>query len=173
CALPISNGKLDRKALPAPDRDAYAMSGYEAPQGETETAVAAIWAELLQLERVGRQDDFFQLGGHSLLAMQVIARIRNVFGVEIPPQVLFENRTLASLAAAIEKAWTGQSTREQKRKVERIERQERSEGMPLSFHEQGIYVMARYSPTYRTLASQMVTRLQGELNLNALEKSLQ
>jgi len=113
------------------------------------------------------------LGGHSLLAMQVIARIRNVFGVEIPPQVLFENRTLASLAAAIEKAWTGQSTREQKRKVERIERQERSEGMPLSFHEQGIYVMARSSPTYRTLASQMVTRLQGELDLGALEKSLQ
>ena len=166
------NGKLDRKALPAPDRDAYAMSGYEGPQGETETTVAAIWAELLQLERVGRQDNFFQLGGHSLLATQVIARIRNVLQVEIPLQALFESQTLASLAAVIEKARTGETAREQK-KLERIERQERSEGMPLSFHEQGIYVMARHSPAYRSLGSKMATRLQGELNLGALERSLQ
>jgi amino acid adenylation domain-containing protein len=168
-----ANGKLDRKALPAPDRNAYAMSGYEEPQGETETTVAAIWAERLKLERVGRQDNFFELGGHSLLATQVIARMRNVLQVEIPLQALFENRTLASLAAAIEKARTGETTGEQKRKLERIERQERSEGMPLSFHEQGIYVMTRHTPAYRSLASQIAIRLQGELNLGALEKSLQ
>ena len=172
-SLPLTaNGKLDRKALPAPDRDAYAMSGYEGPVGETETTVAAIWGELLQLERVGRQDNFFQLGGHSLLATQVIARIRNVLQVEIPLQALFESQTLASLAAVIEKTRTGETAREQK-KLERIERQERSEDMPLSFHEQGIYVMARHSPGYRSLGPKIATRLQGELNLGALERSLQ
>ncbi len=172
--LPLTpNGKLDRKALPTPDRDAYAMSGYEGPVGETETTVAAIWAELLQLERVGRQDNFFQLGGHSLLATQVIARIRNILQVEMPLQALFESQTLASLAAVIEKARTGETGQEQKRKVERIERQERSEGMPLSFHEQGVYVMARHSPAYRSLGPKMATRLRGELNQGALERSLQ
>ena len=173
-SLPLTaNGKLDRKALPAPDREAYAMSGYEGPVGETETTVAGIWAELLQLEQVGRRDNFFQLGGHSLLATQVIARLRNVLQVEIPLQALFENRTLASLAAAIEKMRTGETALEQKKKLKRIERQERSEDMPLSFHEQGIYVMAQYSPAYRRLASQIAIRLQGELNLRALERSLQ
>ncbi|HEY6183822.1 MAG TPA: condensation domain-containing protein, partial [Terriglobales bacterium] len=93
--------------------------------------------------------------------------------VEIPLQALFESQTLASLAAVIEKARTGETAGEQKRKVERIERQERSEGMPLSFHEQGVYVMARHAPAYRSLASQMTIRLQGKLNLGALERSLQ
>jgi len=173
-SLPLTpNGKLDRKALPAPGRDAYAMSGYEGPQGETETRVAAIWSELLNLDRVGRQDNFFQLGGHSLLATQVTARIRNVLQVEIQLQVLFESQTLASLAAVIEKVRTGETAGEQKRKLERIERQERSDDMPLSFHEQGIYVMARHSPGYRSLGPKIATRLQGELNLGALERSLQ
>ncbi|MQX46509.1 non-ribosomal peptide synthetase, partial [Sinorhizobium medicae] len=67
-ALPLTvNGKLDRKALPVPDDDAYARRTYEAPQGEIETLLAGIWAELLGVERVGRHDNFFELGGHSLL----------------------------------------------------------------------------------------------------------
>ena len=75
--LPLTpNGKLDRKALPAPEGDAYARRGYEEPQGEIETKLAAIWAELLKLERVGRHDNFFELGGHSLLAMTLIERMR-------------------------------------------------------------------------------------------------
>ncbi|WP_162887039.1 phosphopantetheine-binding protein, partial [Pseudomonas syringae] len=69
-------GKLDRKALPAPDRSALASRGYEAPEGDTEMAIARIWQDLLQLEQVGRHDHFFELGGHSLLAVKLIERMR-------------------------------------------------------------------------------------------------
>ena len=68
-AFPLTpNGKLDRNALPAPDAAAVPARTYEAPQGEIEETLAAIWAEVLRLDRVGRQDNFFALGGHSLLA---------------------------------------------------------------------------------------------------------
>ena len=73
--MPLTpNGKLDRKALPAPEGDAYAMKRYEEPVGETESALAAVWAEVLKVERVGRLDNFFELGGHSLLAVRLIER---------------------------------------------------------------------------------------------------
>ena len=72
-AMPLTpNGKLDRKALPAPEDDAYASQHYEAPQGEIETVLASLWAELLKLDRVGRHDNFFELGGHSLLAIPLL-----------------------------------------------------------------------------------------------------
>ena len=71
---------------------------YEAPQGEIETELAAIWAEVLELERVGRHDNFFELGGHSLLAVQVIARLRQALGVEVPLRELFAQPVLAELA---------------------------------------------------------------------------
>src|SRR4029077_18146131 len=75
--MPLTaNGKLDRKALPMPEGDAYAVRGYEAPQGETETRLAEIWADVLKIDRVGRDDNFFELGGHSLLAVKLIERIR-------------------------------------------------------------------------------------------------
>jgi amino acid adenylation domain-containing protein len=75
--LPVTaNGKLDRKALPAPSAASFALGVYEAPQGEVEQALATVWRELLNLERVGRNDDFFALGGHSLLAIQLVSRVR-------------------------------------------------------------------------------------------------
>ena len=71
--MPLTpNGKLDRKALPDPGEAAYARQSYEPPQGEVEQALAAIWAELLGVERVGRHDNFFELGGHSLLAVRMV-----------------------------------------------------------------------------------------------------
>src|SRR6202041_3155274 len=95
--LPLTpNGKLDRKALPAPDTDAYATRGYEPPQGETETILAGIWAEVLKLDRVGRNDNFFELGGHSLLAVTLIERMRRK-GFEVDVRALFATPTLAEL----------------------------------------------------------------------------
>ncbi|WP_340622360.1 phosphopantetheine-binding protein [Xenorhabdus siamensis] len=76
-AFPLTpNGKLDRRALPAPDEEAFARQVYEAPQGETETTLAAIWRELLGIEQISRHDSFFALGGHSLLAVRMIERLR-------------------------------------------------------------------------------------------------
>ncbi|MCZ4093489.1 phosphopantetheine-binding protein [Ensifer psoraleae] len=100
-ALPLTaNGKLDRKALPVPDDDAYARRAYAAPQGAVETALAAIWAELLGIERVGRHDHFFELGGHSLLAVQLMERLRRQsLGVEV--RTLFARPVLCDLAASL------------------------------------------------------------------------
>src|SRR6202008_4845626 len=76
-ALPLTtNGKVDRRALPAPEGDAFARGGYEAPANEVEAALAEIWSELLGVEGVGRHDNFFELGGHSLLLLRLIPRMR-------------------------------------------------------------------------------------------------
>ncbi|MCF5279086.1 non-ribosomal peptide synthetase, partial [Pseudomonas syringae] len=100
-ALPLTaNGKLDRKALPAPDRSALASRGYEAPEGDTEMAIARIWQDLLQLEQVGRHDHFFELGGHSLLAVKLIERMRQI-DLVADVRVLFSQPTLSALAAAV------------------------------------------------------------------------
>ncbi|MCO8171458.1 amino acid adenylation domain-containing protein, partial [Pseudomonas sp. 21LCFQ02] len=100
-SLPLTvNGKLDRKALPDPDQEALLSREYQAPQGETETALAAIWAEVLKVPRVGRFDHFFELGGHSLLAVTLVERMRQA-GLASDVRVLFNQPTLAALAAAV------------------------------------------------------------------------
>ncbi|WKB55699.1 non-ribosomal peptide synthetase [Eleftheria terrae] len=99
--LPLTpNGKLDRQALPAPEGEAYAARQYEAPQGEVESRLAGLWAELLKVERVGRHDNFFELGGHSLLAVTLIERMRQA-GLPLDVRALFATPTLGALAASI------------------------------------------------------------------------
>jgi acyl carrier protein len=103
--MPLTaNGKLDSKALPMPEGDAHAVRGYEAPKGEIERRLVEIWADVLKVERVGRQDNFFELGGHSLLAMQVMARIRHIFDLELPMRRMFEEPTVAALADEVQRA---------------------------------------------------------------------
>ncbi|HEU4559698.1 MAG TPA: amino acid adenylation domain-containing protein, partial [Longimicrobium sp.] len=100
-ALPLTaNGKLDRKALPAPEGDAYAAREYEAPADETEQVLAEIWAEVLRVDRVGRRDHFFELGGHSLLAIKVVERMRRV-GLYVEVRALFTTPVLAELARVV------------------------------------------------------------------------
>ncbi|MGW7104090.1 amino acid adenylation domain-containing protein [Streptomyces sp. NPDC054838] len=102
--LPVTpNGKLDRKALPAPASGA-AASGHEPPAGETEEFVALVWGAVLDRTDIGRHDDFFALGGHSLSATRVAARLRQALGLELPLHTLFEHRTVAGLATAVETA---------------------------------------------------------------------
>ncbi|WP_050491844.1 non-ribosomal peptide synthetase [Pseudomonas putida] len=101
--LPLtSHGKLDRRALPEPDTADLVGHGYEAPVGDTEAAVAQVWAEVLGVNRVGRHDNFFELGGHSLLAVTLIERLRQQ-GLPTDVRVLFGQPTVAALAAALGK----------------------------------------------------------------------
>ncbi len=103
-ALPLTaNGKLDRKALPAPTQEAFVTRRFEAPRDGVETLLAQIWSELLQVQQVGRHDHFFELGGHSLLAVQLVQRMRQA-GLRADVQVLFGQPTLAALAAVSEGA---------------------------------------------------------------------
>src|ERR1051326_768848 len=103
-AIPLTaNGKLDRRNLPAPDEDAYAVRGYEEPRGEVERAVAEIWSGGLKVERVGRSDNFFALGGHYLIAVQVISRVQQRLAVKVGLKDLFLQPELGEFARVVAK----------------------------------------------------------------------
>jgi hypothetical protein len=103
-ALPLNaNGKLDRRALPAPD-PAELTHAYVAPRDELEHQLAALWAEVLRMPRVGIHDNFFELGGHSLLAAQVMARVRQRFGIALGVADFFEAQTIADFALRLASA---------------------------------------------------------------------
>jgi amino acid adenylation domain-containing protein len=112
--LPLNaSGKVDRRALPAPDASRPALAAaYTAPGTPAEEGVAAIWCEVLGLERVGVHDDFYELGGHSLLLPQVMHRLRRDFQVEVPLRALAEETTVARLALTIEELLLEQIERE-------------------------------------------------------------
>jgi acyl carrier protein len=97
------NGKVNRRALPVPDQSRLRPDAlYVAPRTPEEEMLAAIWAQLLNLPRVGAHDNFFALGGHSLLATRLIARVRDIFQVELPLRSVFETPTIAALAVRVE-----------------------------------------------------------------------
>jgi amino acid adenylation domain-containing protein len=164
-ALPLtSNGKLDRKALPAPEGDAYARRGYEAPVGEVEQALAEIWAEVLGVERVGRRDHFFEVGGHSLLAVRLISRVRRALGVEVALGVVFERPVLADLARAIDDA--------ARTELPPIEPADRSAPLPLSFAQQRLWFLEQMGDLGSTYHIPTRLRLGGELDRDALVRTL-
>ena len=99
-----TSGKIDRKALPEPERGRSASAPFVAPRDPVEEAVAAIWREVLSIERVGIHDGFFDLGGHSLLATQVTSRVFETFQIELPLRRLFADPTIAGLSEAVRKA---------------------------------------------------------------------
>jgi amino acid adenylation domain-containing protein len=123
-ALPVTpNGKLDRTALPAPE-SSRRDTGVEfaAPEGPLEETLARLWSEVLELDRVGIHDDFFEAGGHSLLATQLMARVNDAFGVELALRVLFETSTIATLAVAVEEALLEQIEALPEEEAERLAR---------------------------------------------------
>ncbi|MEM7331798.1 MAG: amino acid adenylation domain-containing protein [Chloroflexota bacterium] len=100
-----NNGKIDRKALPAPTRTQPAqLASFVPPETETEQKIAAIWAKVLQFDKVGRHDNFFEIGGHSLLAVQIMIQIREAFSIELPLGAMFEHPTVGELAQRVETA---------------------------------------------------------------------
>jgi hypothetical protein len=102
-ALPLSpSKKVDRAALPDPTPSQLdGARGYVAPRDPAEETIAGIWSDVLGIDRIGVEDDFFQLGGHSLLATRVLARLRAALAVEVPLRCLFEATTVAELAVVV------------------------------------------------------------------------
>jgi len=163
-ALPLtSNGKIDRKGLPAPDLS-LRLGVYVAPQTETELALASIWSEVLRVPEVSMNDNFFRIGGHSLLATQVISRVRESFSIDIPLRTLFEHPTIADLALEIE----GKETLSV---LPPILPQERTAPLPLSFAQQRLWFLGQLIPDVALYNIPLTLKLKGPLNLNALEKA--
>uniref|UniRef100_UPI0030833345 amino acid adenylation domain-containing protein n=1 Tax=Photorhabdus temperata TaxID=574560 RepID=UPI0030833345 len=166
-AFPLTpNGKLDRRALPVPDEAAFARQAYEAPQGETEAALAAIWRELLGIEHISRYDNFFALGGHSLLAIRMMNRI-TALGIELPLTVLFEFPSLVALAEAI-KIRLG----EQNNRLSAIQPISRKDKLPLSFAQQRLWFLAQLEGVSKTYHIPMALRLYGQLDIVAWQRAL-
>ena len=161
--MPLSpNGKLDRKALPAPESPAFAHRSYEATTGEIEDTLARIWCELLGMERVGRDDDFFELGGHSLLAVRLVSQLRERLGVELPLPVLFTHPRLADLAREVAEA--SQNT------LGAIARADRCAPLPMSFAQQRLWFIARVDPeASKAYHVPDAVRLRGPLDRAALQ----
>jgi amino acid adenylation domain-containing protein len=163
-AMPLnSNGKLDRKALPAPDAHAAGARTYEAPQGEVEHALAAIWSELLEVERIARQDNFFELGGHSLLAIRLSSRVQLRFEVRFPLIAVFTNATLAEMAKAVAGS---------RQPGPQITPASREAPLPLSFAQQRLWFLAQLGVGDATYHIPAVLHLSGALDRAALRAAL-
>jgi len=165
----LSNGKIDRRALPAPDRTRPELDkSFVAPRTPTEELLAQIWAQLLEIERVGVHDNFFDLGGHSLLATQAVSRMREAFQVEIPLRRLFEVPTVAGLAESIEAArQAGQDLLGPP-----ILPVPRNGDLALSFAQQRLWFFDQLEPGLSAYNLSAAVRLKGPFNLAALEQSL-
>jgi amino acid adenylation domain-containing protein len=152
-ALPLTRtGKVDRRALPAPER--AAGEGIVAPRTPTEETLAGLWRDLLDVPEVGVHDDFFDLGGHSLLATRLLSRVRSAFGVELPLRSLFEAPTLEALAARIETA-----EQESLPPILPVPRDGRP--LPLSFAQERLWFLDRLDPGTPTLNLPGSIRLHG------------
>jgi amino acid adenylation domain-containing protein len=123
-SIPLTpNGKVDRKALPKPEADGALEQGYVAPRTETEQKIAGVWQEVLNREKVGVHDDFFDLGGHSLLATQVLTRLNQSLNIKLPLRKLFEARTVESMARLIETSFWSTGVRQPGRENRQDERE--------------------------------------------------
>ncbi|MBV9772340.1 MAG: amino acid adenylation domain-containing protein, partial [Gemmatimonadetes bacterium] len=164
------NGKVDRRALPAPDALGL-ESGYVAPRTPTEEILAGVWSAVLGVERVGVHDGFLELGGHSLLATRMISRIRQALGVDLPVRALFEAATVARLAERAESA---------RREIRRYPSlpllrapRDGTEGFPLSFAQERLWFVEQLEPGRAAYNIPHPVRLRGALDVDALRRALE
>ena len=168
--LPVSrNGKIDRKALPAPDLSRPELtSSYVQPQTELEQVLAEIWSSVLGVERVGRDDSFFELGGHSLSATQLVSRLREFFHVELPLAALFDQPTISGLAQRLEATLKNGS----QDALEPIRADgKKAATAPLSLSQQRLWFLDQLSPGDSVYNLPVRLQLRGPLDFEALERS--
>jgi amino acid adenylation domain-containing protein len=172
-ALPLTaSGKVDRTALAHLDVGAAAKpeEDGEGPRTPVEEVLAGIWGELLRVDRVGRNDDFFHLGGHSLLVAQALSRIRQALGVEVPLVELFRKPTVAELAAWIETSGRGADPLSLP-PIRRVPRDGRA--LPLSFAQERVWFLDQLTPGGNLAYNfQVAIRFRGPLDVEILERTL-
>ncbi|HEY3685975.1 MAG TPA: amino acid adenylation domain-containing protein [Streptosporangiaceae bacterium] len=160
------NGKLDRRALPAPPARLDLTGTWTPPEGEAEERLAAIWSALLGRDKPGADDDFFDLGGNSLLANRVVTRVRTDFGVDLPLEEVFTGRTIRRVAAAIAAAPpAGQALPE-------LRPADRDGPLPLSHSQQRLWFLQQLHPGIRAYQFQATIELTGALDEDALSRAL-
>ncbi len=157
------NGKIDRKALPAPQK----RQVYVAPRNQVEQDLVGIWQQLLGLDHISVEEHFFALGGHSLLATQLMTQIRQQFGLEFPLQELFQRPTIAKIAEKIiELQQLGQIS------AQVIPVVDRSKRLPLSFAQERLWFIHQLDPSNIAYHMPSALRLEGQLNVNALQQAV-
>jgi amino acid adenylation domain-containing protein len=168
-SLPLTtNRKVDRRALPAPDKIGNRRDQYVAPRNGIEEMLVQIWTEILKIEQVGIYDNFFEIGGHSLLATQLVSRIRSLFKIELPLRSLFGAATVAELAHLIGQLQQQNLTLT----VPPILPRTKDTELPLSFAQQRLWFLDQLQPNSALYNIPMVLYFRGNLNQKALEQSL-
>ncbi len=164
--LPLTrNGKLDRKALAAIETTTTEDVGYREPETEAERVVAQIWADVLDVPRIGADGNFFDLGGDSILSIRVTSRLRAAFGVELSPRVLFERPTVTGLAAEL-------SSDTERPALSAITAVGRDRDLPLSFAQQRLWFLSEFDPDATEYVTVFAVRLRGELDMTALRRAM-
>jgi acyl carrier protein len=162
-------GKLDRKALPPPDRVLRDdQASHVAPRSQVEQILAGLWSQVLGIDKVGATDRFFELGGHSILAMQVLARMKDAFGVEIPLAAMLDDGSLAGVAARIETALR----RGVALPSDPLTPVDRNTALPLSFTQQRLWFLEQLSPGTSAYLIPAAVAIAGPLDADRLEESL-
>ncbi|MEM8908407.1 MAG: amino acid adenylation domain-containing protein, partial [Bacteroidota bacterium] len=164
--MPLTlNGKIDKKALPAPDLSNLSTKAYVAPSTPTQTCLVNIWQQLLEVEQVGIHDDFFDLGGHSLLATRVISEIRTQLHVELSIRDLFHHTILHDLATFIEQQ-TPNTT------LPQLVAQQRPQRIPLSYAQERLWFIDQMQGSIQYHIP-MILRISGQLDLNIFNRAFQ
>jgi amino acid adenylation domain-containing protein len=171
-SMPLTaNGKIDQRKLPRPEisRSELAVTSFVAPRNPTEEIMAGLWAEVLGVAQIGVHDNFFALGGHSLLGTQLISRIRSTLAIDLPLQSLFEASTIAELSERLQQLQSQTATTV----TPGIQVTNRDSNLPLSFAQQRLWFFDRLEPNSSAYNMPGAIRLQGQLDLAALAKTIQ
>ncbi|MVF12546.1 amino acid adenylation domain-containing protein [Ketobacter sp. MCCC 1A13808] len=160
------NGKLDRSALPDPSRQLQVASVYVAPRNDTETQISQIWQQVLQQTNISVIDDFFAIGGNSLLATRITSRIKKQFEIALSVRELFLAPSIAELSVAVNRA-------KQTKNIPPITLVDYSKPQPLSYAQQRLWFLDQLDPGSTAYNMPGAFRLEGDLQLDALIRSLQ
>ena len=169
-SLPLTpSGKVDRRALPVPDAALFeSASAIVVPRTPTEELLAEVWAQVMGHAQISIHANFFEMGGHSLMASQVMARVQQLFNVDLPLRSLFERPTVAGLAARIELALRAAAPLQ----TPPLLPVKREQFMPLSFSQERMWLVQQLTPDSTVLNLPLTLRLKGQLDQGALQHSL-